>query len=147
MKESYVEGVASHNGPESCESTREGAVEALTGVRTDRVPTIAFATNALKVIIHDTALLGSSRPPSYLACHLFPDDNGQPPLMFLIKSRVGMSKFQRQFCAPHCQQPFPVFERLATGAAYVCPCHLIARPHIEYLNTFQVDGGTTTISY
>jgi hypothetical protein len=31
MKESYVEGVAAHNGPESCGVAREGAVEALTG--------------------------------------------------------------------------------------------------------------------
>ena len=31
MKESYVEGVAAHNGPESCGVTREGAGEALTG--------------------------------------------------------------------------------------------------------------------
>jgi hypothetical protein len=31
MKESYVEGVAAHNGPESCGAAREGGVEALTG--------------------------------------------------------------------------------------------------------------------
>jgi len=37
MKESYVEGVASHNGPESCDVAREGIVEALTGVRAGRV--------------------------------------------------------------------------------------------------------------
>ena len=33
MKELYVEGVASHDGPESCAGVREGAGEALTGVR------------------------------------------------------------------------------------------------------------------
>jgi len=37
MKESYVEGLAAHNGPESCGVAREGIVEALTGVRTGRV--------------------------------------------------------------------------------------------------------------
>jgi hypothetical protein len=37
MKESYVEGLASHNGPESCGGVRKGAVEALTGVRIGRV--------------------------------------------------------------------------------------------------------------
>ena len=37
MKESYVEGVAGHNGPESCGGTREGVVEALTGVSAGRV--------------------------------------------------------------------------------------------------------------
>ena len=31
MKESYVEGVAAHNGPESCDDAREGGGEALTG--------------------------------------------------------------------------------------------------------------------
>ena len=37
MKESYVEGVAGHNGPESCGGVRKGVVEALTGVRAGRV--------------------------------------------------------------------------------------------------------------
>jgi len=37
MKESYVEGLASHNGPESCEGVRKGVGEALTGVRAGRV--------------------------------------------------------------------------------------------------------------
>jgi RNA-directed DNA polymerase len=37
MKEPYVEGVANHDGPESCAGTREGVGEALTGVRTGRV--------------------------------------------------------------------------------------------------------------
>ena len=37
MKASYVEGIANHNGPESCGAAREGGVEALTGERTGRV--------------------------------------------------------------------------------------------------------------
>jgi hypothetical protein len=37
MKESYVEGLAGHNGPESCGGVREDAIEALTGVRAGRV--------------------------------------------------------------------------------------------------------------
>jgi RNA-directed DNA polymerase len=37
MKESHVEGLAAHSGPESCEDAREGVVEALTGVRAGRV--------------------------------------------------------------------------------------------------------------
>jgi hypothetical protein len=36
MQESDVEGVASHDDPESCGGVRENAVEALTGVRTGR---------------------------------------------------------------------------------------------------------------
>ena len=37
MKESYVEGPATHGGPESCAVAREGGGEALTGVRAGRV--------------------------------------------------------------------------------------------------------------
>ena len=37
MKESYVEGLATHSGPESCVAAREGSGEALTGVRAGRV--------------------------------------------------------------------------------------------------------------
>ena len=37
MKELYVEGVATHDGPESCAAFREGSGEALTGVRAGRV--------------------------------------------------------------------------------------------------------------
>ena len=33
MKEPYIEGVATHGGPESCVGVREGVGEALTGVR------------------------------------------------------------------------------------------------------------------
>jgi hypothetical protein len=37
MQEPYVEGVATHDGPESCVAAREGGGEALTGVRAGRV--------------------------------------------------------------------------------------------------------------
>ena len=37
MRESYVKGLAAHDGPESCGDAREGVVEALTGVRAGRV--------------------------------------------------------------------------------------------------------------
>jgi hypothetical protein len=37
MKESYVEGLATHDGPKSCGASRERAIEALTGVRAGRV--------------------------------------------------------------------------------------------------------------
>jgi hypothetical protein len=37
MKESYVEGLASYGGPESCVHIRKGVGEALTGVRAGRV--------------------------------------------------------------------------------------------------------------
>ena len=37
MKESYVEGLAAHDGPESCDGVRKDGGEALTGVRAGRV--------------------------------------------------------------------------------------------------------------
>lgn len=37
MKESHVEGVATHGGPESCADAREDGGEALTGARAGRV--------------------------------------------------------------------------------------------------------------
>jgi hypothetical protein len=36
MRETYIEGVASHDSPESCVGAREGDSEALTGVRAGR---------------------------------------------------------------------------------------------------------------
>lgn len=36
MRELYVEGVATHDGPESCVGVRKGDGEALTGVRVGR---------------------------------------------------------------------------------------------------------------
>ena len=36
MRELYIEGVATHGGPESCVGVREGAGEALAGVRAGR---------------------------------------------------------------------------------------------------------------
>jgi hypothetical protein len=36
MRELYIEGVATHGGPESCAGVREGGGEALTGVRAGR---------------------------------------------------------------------------------------------------------------
>ena len=37
MKESYVKGLANHDGPESCTGARKSAGEALTGERAGRV--------------------------------------------------------------------------------------------------------------
>ena len=37
MEESYVEGLATHSGPESCVAVQQASSEALTGVRAGRV--------------------------------------------------------------------------------------------------------------
>ena len=64
MKESYGEGVATHTGPESCVSVREGGGEALTGGSAGRVlnremPPLAAP---LRVLRGADALAVSGRP-------------------------------------------------------------------------------------
>lgn len=64
MKESYVEGLASHGGPESCVCTRKGAGEALTGVRMGRV--LSREINAPRRTLRDdrgAETLGERRRP------------------------------------------------------------------------------------
>ncbi len=46
MKESYVEGLAAHSGPESCVAVRKDRSEALTGVRAGRV--LSRESNSLR---------------------------------------------------------------------------------------------------
>ena len=62
MKESYDEGVASHIGPESCASVREGGGEALTGVRAGRVWSREILFNFRVLTLWDRwkAILGRS---------------------------------------------------------------------------------------
>jgi hypothetical protein len=52
MKESYIEELAIHGGPESCAGVREGAGEVLTGVHAGRViePRNAFDWGADAVV-------------------------------------------------------------------------------------------------
>jgi RNA-directed DNA polymerase len=54
MKESYVEGLATHNGPESCGAAREGGVEALTGERAGRV------FSRVRTLLRDADAVGES---------------------------------------------------------------------------------------
>jgi len=58
MKAPYVEGVANHDGPESCGCIRKVAVEALTGVRAGR--DIEPRNQTLQ---STDAVIGSGRPP------------------------------------------------------------------------------------
>jgi len=57
MKVSYVEGLANHNGPESCGAAREGGDEALTGERMGRV----WSRESLKLRGADAVVM-SGRP-------------------------------------------------------------------------------------
>jgi len=54
MKESYVEGLATHNGPESCGAAREGGVEAWTGERMGRV------FSRVRTLLRDADAVGES---------------------------------------------------------------------------------------
>ena len=47
MKESDVEGLATHDGPESCGGVGNGAIEALTGVRTSTVSSCEIKRSGL----------------------------------------------------------------------------------------------------
>jgi hypothetical protein len=60
MKESHVEGLASHGDPESCASNREGAGEALTGAHTGGV-----LSRENKLSQGADAVSGSGRPCTY----------------------------------------------------------------------------------
>lgn len=54
MKESYVEGLATHNGPESCGAAREGGDEAWTGERAGRV------FSRVRILLRDADAVGES---------------------------------------------------------------------------------------
>ena len=70
MKESYVEGLASYGGPESCVHAREGVGEALTGVRAGRVSSrvIHAPRPELRVVRGAEAVEISRRP--HRACRI-----------------------------------------------------------------------------
>lgn len=61
MQDSCVEGVANHNGPESCGAAREGGAEALTGESAGRV--LSREIHALpraRQVLRDADALGES---------------------------------------------------------------------------------------
>ena len=64
MEVSYVEGLASYGGPESCVHIREGVGEALTGVRAGRVSSrvIQAPWRELRVVRGAEAVETSRRP-------------------------------------------------------------------------------------
>ena len=70
MEVSYVEGLASYGGPESCVHIREGVGEALTGVRAGRVSSrvIHAPRRELRVVRGAEAVEISRRP--HRACRI-----------------------------------------------------------------------------
>ena len=104
MKESYVEDLASHGGPESCAGVREGAGEALTGVHAGRViePRNAFDWGADAVVFSegntvDGVIASRQRAPRGLrprhACDLFMPrtgrSHGRPPRVMVGRVARG----------------------------------------------------------
>jgi hypothetical protein len=64
MKESYVEGLASYGGPESCVYIREDVGEALTGVRAGRVSSrVIHAPRRELRVVRGAEVVGESRRP------------------------------------------------------------------------------------
>ena len=64
MKESYVEGLASYGGPESCVHAREGVGEALTGGRAGRVLSrVIHAPRRELRVVRGAEVVGESRRP------------------------------------------------------------------------------------
>ena|SRR5205823_10141313 len=64
MKESYVEGLASYGGPESCARAREGVGEALTGERAGRVSSrVIHAPRRELRVVRGAEVVGESRRP------------------------------------------------------------------------------------
>ena len=64
MKESYVEGLASYGGPESCVHIRKGVGEALTGVRAGRVSSrVIHAPRRELRVVRGAEAVGACRRP------------------------------------------------------------------------------------
>ena len=70
MKVSYVEGLASYGGPESCVHIREGVGEALTGVRAGRVLSREIhALSRKRQVLRDADVVEEGGRQHRLRCH------------------------------------------------------------------------------
>jgi hypothetical protein len=85
MKVSYVEGLANHNGPESCGAAREGGVEALTGKSTGRV----FSRE--RALLRDADAVGESGRPHPRHWEIL-----RSPRTEYVWGRIGKSKDARR---------------------------------------------------
>ena len=91
MEELYVEGVAIHGGPESCVDAREGAGEALTGVRAGRaieprnpqfgVPTLSQWWKATRPVALCESLVGPARSKNHGMHGTSKRENREIPLL------------------------------------------------------------------
>jgi hypothetical protein len=99
MKESYVEGVASYGGPESCAVAREGAVEALTGVRAGRVSSRVIDDPGLRSVgVRGAEAVEISRRPH--RCSRFGEAVADPARSETPRTRGHISHGNREIPRP-----------------------------------------------
>ena len=102
MKESYVEGLASYGGPESCVHIREGVGEALTGVRAGRVSSrVIHAPRRELRVVRGAEAVGESRRPH--RCCRYGEAASDPARSETPRTRGNISHGNREI--PHPSAP------------------------------------------
>ena len=98
MKEPYVEGVATHDGPESCVRTREGTGEALTGVRAGRVLSREINESEVPTLLTEA----EGNTPAAVLARRWATSRGRRPLARAESScaRTGRSASRSRRMAP-----------------------------------------------
>ena len=99
MKESYVEGLASYGGPESCVHIREGVGEALTGVRAGRVSSREIHAPRRKLReVRGAEVLETDRRPYW--CGRFGEAASDPARSQTPRTRGNISHGNREIPRP-----------------------------------------------
>lgn len=100
MKEPHIEGVATHDDPESCANAREGRSEALTGARTGSVlsrenkqsgtPThLLYAEGNTSLGRYREPPCGPARSETRYTCGTFPRENRESPMALAADGAAG----------------------------------------------------------
>src|SRR5690606_25000683 len=112
MKESYVEGLASYGGPESCVHIREGVGEALTGVRAGRVLSREIDAPRLRSwVVRGAEVLETDRRPH--RCCRFGEAASDPARSKTPRTRGNNSHGSREIPRPSAaRREAPPAERL-----------------------------------
>ena len=99
MKESYVEGLASYGGPESCVYARKGVGEALTGVRAGRVSSrVIHAPRRELRVVRGAEAVGESRRPH--RCCRYGEAASDPARSETPRTRGNISHGNREIPRP-----------------------------------------------
>ena len=103
MKESYVEGLASYGGPESCVHIHERVGEALTGVRAGRVSSRVIHAPRRKLrVVRGAEAVGESRR-SHRCCR-FGEAASDPARSETPRTRGNISHGNREIARPSAQR-------------------------------------------